>query len=493
MPSQLSSESEALSPKATADVKRRSTNFKLSIWGDYFLSYASMEVDSTLEQKVQQLKEEVKRMLVDNVKDGSQKLSLIDDIQRLGVSYHFENEICEILQQIYDNDHVSYDDLHQNNSDLHAVSLRFRLLRQQGYNASCVKYFSNLKDNDGKFKESLVDDTKGLLGLYEATHLRIHGDDILDEALTFTTTHLESATRRGLSSPLSKQVTHALNQPFWKGMPRIEARHYISTYQEDKYSHNETLLNFARLDFNLLQQLHQKKLCELTRWWKDLDFVKKLPFTRNRLVECYFIALGIFFEPEYYFGRRTFCKVIYMLSAIDDIYDVHGTLEELDSSMKLFRGLNQLIPYHVKIIMWDISSLDQSPDYMKVCFQAQLDVFTEIEEKLASGGNVYAIHHARESREHAASAVELYMKEHGATEEEAIVELTNQVNDAWKVIIKACLHPTPFPLPVLMRPLRVASTWEVLYKSADSYTSPGAEFKGIVTSLLIEHVPNALA
>lgn len=82
-----------------------------------------------------------------------------------------------------------------------------------------------------------------------------------------------------------------------------------------------------------------------------MDFVKKLPFTRNRLVECYFIALGIFFEPEYYFGRRTFCKVIYMLSAIDDIYDVHGTLEELDSSMKLFRGLNQLIPYHVKIIM----------------------------------------------------------------------------------------------------------------------------------------------
>lgn len=94
-------------------------------------------MDITLEQQVQQLKEEVKRMLVDNVKDSSQKLSLIDDIQRLGVSYHFENEICEILQKIFDNDNVSYDDLYQNNSDLYAVAVRFRLLRQQGYNASC--------------------------------------------------------------------------------------------------------------------------------------------------------------------------------------------------------------------------------------------------------------------------------------------------------------------------------------------------------------------
>lgn len=52
--------------------------------------------------------------------------------------------------------------------------------------------------------------------------------------------------------------------------------------------------------------------------------------------------------------------------------------------------------FHI-IIRWDISALDQSPDYMKVCFQAQLDVFTEIEEKITSEGNLYAIHHARES------------------------------------------------------------------------------------------------
>ena len=77
------------------------------------------------------------------------------------------------------------------------------------------------------------------------------------------------------------------------------------------------------------------------------------------------------------------------------------------------------------------------------------------------------------------------MKEHGATEEEAIVELNNQLHEAWKVIIKACLHPTRIPLLILTRPLRMASTWEaLLYKSVDSYTIArlDVEFKGVVTS-----------
>lgn len=122
--------------------------------------------------------------------------------------------------------------------------------------------FNNFKDGDGKFKESLVNDVVGLLSLYEAAHLRIHGEDILDEALTFTTAHLES--KHGLSPVLLKQVTHAMYQPFWKGLPRVETRHYLSLYQE-RDSENETLLNFAKLDFNLLQQVHQRELSEISR------------------------------------------------------------------------------------------------------------------------------------------------------------------------------------------------------------------------------------
>ena len=124
--------------------------------------------------------------------------------------------------------------------------------------------FSKFTNNDGNFKESLVEDVLGLLSLYEATHLMTHGEELLDEALTFTTTHLQSATHRALNPVVLKQVTHALYQPLWKGVPRLEARHHLSAYQ-DHNSHNETLLNFAKVDFNLLQQVHQRELSDIAR------------------------------------------------------------------------------------------------------------------------------------------------------------------------------------------------------------------------------------
>lgn len=65
------------------------------------------------------------------------------------------------------------------------------------------------------------------------------------------------------------------------------------------------------------------------RWWKNLDFATKLPFARDRLVECYFWMLGVYFEPQYYLARKISTKVIAMASIIDDIYDVHGTLDKL--------------------------------------------------------------------------------------------------------------------------------------------------------------------
>ena len=65
------------------------------------------------------------------------------------------------------------------------------------------------------------------------------------------------------------------------------------------------------------------------RWWKELDFATKLPFVRNRLVEGYFWIVGVYFEPQYSCARRLLTKVFTILSAIDDIYDAYGTLEEL--------------------------------------------------------------------------------------------------------------------------------------------------------------------
>ncbi|KAH7861279.1 hypothetical protein Vadar_024120 [Vaccinium darrowii] len=235
--------------------------FHPSIWGDHFLAYASddMEVDINKKPNHQQLKEKVRKELVEAKGERSQQLDLIDAIQRLGVAYHFETEIELRLHHIYE----TYGD--KNDEDLYTMSLKFRLLRQQGYPVSC-DIFNKLKDDEGKFQESLIGDVRGLLSLYEGTHLRVHGEDILDEALEFTTTQLNSALPNLSNNPIAAQVVHALNenQPIHTGLTRLESRHFISLYEKDD-SHNKVLLDFAKLDFNLLQKSHQRELSEITR------------------------------------------------------------------------------------------------------------------------------------------------------------------------------------------------------------------------------------
>jgi hypothetical protein len=97
------------------------------------------ETDEKIKQQVEELKEEVRKMLMAPGEKSSQKLNFIDAIQRLGVSYHFENEIQEILQQLHETLHDCDDD--EYDDDLHTVALRFRLLRQQGYYILCGTFF----------------------------------------------------------------------------------------------------------------------------------------------------------------------------------------------------------------------------------------------------------------------------------------------------------------------------------------------------------------
>lgn len=90
-------------------------------------------VDDKMEEQLEILKEEVRKKLVPTTDYSLAKVYLIDAIQRLGVSYHFEHEIDQVLQHIH-NDYV--ENGMALNGDLYAVALLFRLLRQQGYRIS---------------------------------------------------------------------------------------------------------------------------------------------------------------------------------------------------------------------------------------------------------------------------------------------------------------------------------------------------------------------
>ncbi|KAL0281822.1 UNVERIFIED_CONTAM: Germacrene-D synthase, partial [Sesamum radiatum] len=69
----------------------------------------------------------VKKALARVPDHSSHKLELIDSIQRLGVSYHFEEEIEKSLQCMHD----TYLGCSSEDNDLRTVALRFRLLRQK--------------------------------------------------------------------------------------------------------------------------------------------------------------------------------------------------------------------------------------------------------------------------------------------------------------------------------------------------------------------------
>ncbi|XVE80509.1 hypothetical protein DITRI_Ditri14bG0145700 [Diplodiscus trichospermus] len=356
--------------------KRHLANFIPSFWGDIFLSVpAEMDLDAATQLQHEELKQEVRRMLASTMDKPSQKLHFIDAVQRLGVAYHFDKEIEEGLQNIY------HDCNDTESDDVYTTAVRFRLLREHGFNVHC-EVFNRFTDEKGNFKASLISDVRDLLELYEAAHLQVHGENILEKALAFTTSHLKLAVTM-VDSPLSTQVANALKRPLRKSMPRLVARSYISIY-EGYGTQDESLMKFAKLDFRMLQNLHRKEIYELSRWWKGLDVTTNFPFIRDRLVEGYLWMLGVYFEPHYSLGRTFITKVAILLSVMDDIYDAYGTHEELEILTKA-------------IHRWDISCTDQLPDYMKLYYSELLSVYKEMEDLMTQQGKLYRVQLAQEA------------------------------------------------------------------------------------------------
>lgn len=84
----------------------------------------------TYKKKVEQLEKEVKRMINEENASFVASLELIDEIQRLGLGYRFEEDIRKALDRI-----SSLEGFNSGiEKSLHASALSFRLLRQHGFN-----------------------------------------------------------------------------------------------------------------------------------------------------------------------------------------------------------------------------------------------------------------------------------------------------------------------------------------------------------------------
>ncbi|KAK4771547.1 hypothetical protein SAY87_032079 [Trapa incisa] len=481
-------------------VERRSALFHRSIWGDYFLKRDTI----IEEQLIEELVEVIKKKLADA--DDLGKLDMIDRTQRLGIAYKFEKEIKDILLQFHDH-RCSKCDPADIGHDMSNTALLFRLLRQEGYRIPARNIFNKFKDSDGNFSQALTKDVRVLLSLYVASNFRVHGANILEEALTFSLHHLESALEndhsKTLSPRLAEEAKHALKHSIHKGLTRLEAWHYIRFYEQDS-SHDEVLLRLAKLDFNFLQKLHQKELSEI-----------------SRIAECYLWMLGVYFEPEYALARNILAKIIALASIMDDTY---GTREEL-----------QLLTDAID--RWDMDALDQLPEYMQVFYRELLDTYREFEELLAKQGRSYRFKYAKQSIQHHAR---VYFKEatwfhqnHVPTIDEymplalettgygllpissfiGMGDVATEGAFEWllsdpkiirgakivcrlmddivshKDINEEMLRPTQVEIPLLMRILNLTRVMELLYKDKDRYTHAETETKDFVAALLVDPIP----
>ncbi|KAK9066880.1 hypothetical protein SSX86_014203 [Deinandra increscens subsp. villosa] len=361
------------------DVKRPFADFPPSVWGDQFLVYHQQEDQTGYEKLVEDLKEEVRKEILGALDIPTQHtnlLKLVDAVERLGIDYYFQEEISQVLQNFYD----AYGD--QWNGG--ATPVWFRIMRQHGFFVSS-DIFNGYKGKDGAFKEPLENDIEGLLELYEATYLRVPGEVILDDALAYTRGRLDDISKDPslCNSVVSEQIQEALKQPLLKRLPRLEALRYIPFYQQQT-SHNKSLLKLAKLGYNLLQSLHKKELNQVYKWWKSFDVPTNLSYARNRLVECYFWSLGVYFEPQYSQSRMFLAKVLSMETILDDTYDAYGTLEELEIFTEAVKK-------------WSTASIDGLPKKLKLVYQMLLDLYGDMEKILINMGKPHHLNYIREA------------------------------------------------------------------------------------------------
>nr|URM60433.1 (+)-borneol diphosphate synthase [Cinnamomum camphora] len=344
------------------EVSRRKANYKPNIWDhDLLQSLRSDYQDEAYVKRAEKLKEEINCLLQEAVNSLAQ-LEMIDAIERLGLGHIFDKKIKEVLNTMWVSHNNNENKGGTENKDLYATSLLFRLLRKHGYSVS-QDVFNKFMDEKGGLNARVCEDIKGILSLYEASHFAHQGETLLSECRTFTWMYLKAFKGSG-DIILANKVEHALELPMHWRIGRMEALWHLNMYESVEHM-NPTLLELAKLDFNMVQATHQRDLRKASRWWRSIGLGGKLSFSRDRMMECFFVALGVMSEPQFGYPRVELAKVCQLITTIDDIYDVFGSLDELEC-------------FTDAVDRWDIKSIDLLPEYMKICFLALYNTTNEM-------------------------------------------------------------------------------------------------------------------
>ncbi|CAI9770286.1 unnamed protein product [Fraxinus pennsylvanica] len=208
----------------------------------------------------------------------------------------------------------------------------------------------------------------------------------------------------------SRLVHHGLELPLQWTIPRAEARWFINVYK-DRPDMNPVLLELAELDFNIVEAKYQQELKHLS--------------------------------------RKILTKVNVLVTTIDDIYDVYGTLDELE-------------------------------------------VFTRIIERIISGAcvdyNFISCFQDEMKRGDVPKTIQCYMKETGASEDEARKHIRSSIRETWKRMNKVQETSCPFSKTFIEITVNLARMARYRYPYGDGHGIRNHETKARILALLFEPI-----
>ncbi|KAK6919439.1 Terpene synthase, N-terminal domain [Dillenia turbinata] len=431
------------------------------------------------------MKEEV-RCLISAPMDPLERLVLIDAVQRLGLRYQFEIEIKNAVQDVVNQTNDQDALFHR---DLHSTALRFRILRQHGYHVP-QEIFDRFKDEKGHFKVDLCKDVKGLLSLYEASFLGLEDENTMDDAKVFATKHLKDLNEAKLDPLMARKVNHALDMPLHWRLNRVEARWFIDTYREET-NKNPLLLEFAKLDFNRVQSIHQKEVSKFAGW--DINEIDKIPDKTIRT--CLLALFNTINEVGYWYLREKGFNIIPYLSKMW----ANQCKAYCQEARWFHSGYKPTLKEYIDIAVVSISApillfcayfltteniSKEALDYIcdlpsiircsAMLFRLTNDLGTSSDE-LARGDNV--------------KSIQCYMNDTGASEEVAREYINGLIHQTWKTLNKDMFGDYPFEEPFISACPNLGRAAHCFYQHGDGHGVPQYWTKDHISSLLIEPVP----
>ncbi|XBI97412.1 hypothetical protein VPH35_017786 [Triticum aestivum] len=362
------------------------------------------------------------------------------------------------------------------------LALRFRLLREHGHWVS-PDVFNRFKSEDGSFIYDITNEPRTLLCLYNASHLLVHGELALEETIAFARHHLESCSG-SFKTPLAQQVQRALHIPMPRTNKRVEMLHYILEYEQEE--HNPILLELAKLDFNIQQNVHSKELKAITRWDKSAAFV--LP---EYLKKFYTEMLRTFENIEAEMPANTNYDIAHLKKAVQN--NVTGYLEEAKWSHRNHKpsfvdqvkltSLNIGVPTICVSMMAGMSDAMMKP---ALKWAASVpDVVISV-GKISRFMNDIGAFERRKCKGDLASTVECYINEYNVTSEVAITKIVALIEQEWKTLNQARFEN--HLLPALQQFISLAISTTFFYGNRNDVYTHSAHMQWTIERLFLKNM-----